>query len=67
MPFVKREGSVSAGAPTSSDVATHAPALQSTDPHLRWDAARALGGRAEAVPALAAALAAERVPHVRDV
>jgi HEAT repeat protein len=40
--------------------------LRSSDAQARWSAARALGGRKEAVPALADALGAESVPRVRE-
>ena len=47
-------------------LASHVAALNSPDAEARWNAARALGGRADAVPALAAALAREQVPRVRE-
>jgi HEAT repeat protein len=41
-------------------------ALDSPDADSRWTAARALAGQADAVPALAAALARESIPRVRE-
>jgi HEAT repeat protein len=41
-------------------------ALDSPDADNRWTAARALAGKADAVPALAVALARESVPRVRE-
>jgi HEAT repeat protein len=41
-------------------------ALDGSDAESRWAAARALAGRAEAVPELAAALRRETVPRVRE-
>ena len=41
-------------------------ALDSPDPDSRWTAARALTGRADAVPALAAALSREPISRVRE-
>jgi HEAT repeat protein len=46
--------------------AFHVSALAHPEVDTRWKAARALGGRAEAVAALANALAAEQVPQVRE-
>jgi len=43
-----------------------AGALTSADPETRWNAARAIGIDADAVPQLAAALRAEPVPRVRE-
>jgi HEAT repeat protein len=67
MPFVKRD----VPAPPSTElladsVASHIAALTRPDPEVRWSAARALGGRADAVSALASALSAEQVPRVRE-
>jgi HEAT repeat protein len=42
------------------------PALDSPDIESRWAAARALAGRVDAVPELAAALKRETVPRVRE-
>src|SRR6185295_14369943 len=75
MPFVKRDvtapGSTGrrAGddlAPHDDGLASHIAALGSPDIEVRWSAARALGGRADAVPALAAALGVEQVARVRE-
>jgi HEAT repeat protein len=63
MPFVKK---TPAGAAPAEDVAALTAALRDADPEARWRAARALGGRAEAVPALAAALGTEQAAHVRE-
>jgi HEAT repeat protein len=41
-------------------------ALDSPDANSRWTAARALAGQADAVPALAVALAREPIPRVRE-
>ena len=64
MPLIRRD----AKAPVAGheDAASHVAALGSAETETRWRAARALGGRAEAVPALAAALNAERDPRVRE-
>jgi HEAT repeat protein len=68
MPFAKRGDAT----PTpvhkdkSDAIASHVAVLANPDPDARWNAARALGGRAEAVSALAAALKAEQVPRVRE-
>jgi HEAT repeat protein len=68
MPFVRREIAttpVVSKAPDRS-LETHLAGLSSTDSEARWSAARALGGRADAVAALAEALATEQVPRVRE-
>ena len=52
--------------PAAGGVSTPRPELDSPDAESRWAAARALAGHAEAVPALSAALARERVPRVRE-
>ena len=67
MPFVKHEIS----GPATEDghlepLASPIAALRSSDAETRWSAARALGGRTKAVPALADALSKEQVPHVRE-
>jgi HEAT repeat protein len=64
MPFVKKPPAGIA-APDEDAASLHA-ALRDADPEARWRAARALGGRAEAVPVLAAALGAEHVARVRE-
>ena len=64
MPLVKggTKGPTSSGDPSAAT----GPQLDSPDAESRWTAARALGGDAEAVPALAAALGRETVPRVRE-
>jgi HEAT repeat protein len=68
MPFVKRVVTATpAGAsPPADELSPLIADLRGPDAEARWRAARALGGRAEAVPALAAALAAEQVPRIRE-
>jgi HEAT repeat protein len=68
MPFVKRELPAPPAAPHSAEdsLASHIAGLGRPDPDARWGAARALGGYADAVPALACALNAEQVPRVRE-
>ena len=67
MPFIKRNAaSATTASPPDSSPAAHISALSSADAQARWSAARALGGNAEAVPALAAALGTEPVPRVRE-
>jgi HEAT repeat protein len=69
MPLVKRQDTQAAPS-TQADVdeafEAHLIGLVSPEADCRWRAARVLGGKREAVPALAAALAQERVPHVRQ-
>ena len=65
MPLVKR-GSAASVAGDGGDRASHIASLHSADAESRWRAARALGGSAQAVPALASALAEEAVPRVRE-
>ncbi|HEY4407613.1 MAG TPA: HEAT repeat domain-containing protein [Xanthobacteraceae bacterium] len=67
MPFVRR----GPAPPATSDIqggdpAAHLAALRSPDAEARWRAARALSEDAAAVPALAAALAGEMAPRVRE-
>ncbi len=62
MPFVRGNQGTTAPGATSAP----SPALDSSDAESRWAAARALAGRAEAVPELAAALTRETVPRVRE-
>jgi HEAT repeat protein len=68
MPFVKR--SVAGDGPpdkqADDDLTPQVAALSSGDSEARWRAARALGGRSGAVPALKAALDAEQIPRVRE-
>jgi HEAT repeat protein len=67
MPFVKRGASSSqTGNKAESGAASHIAALNSAQAEVRWTAARALGGVAAAVPALAAALGSEQAPRVRE-
>lgn len=67
MPFVKtKPPSPSAVKKADDDLASHAATLSSPDAEARWSAARALGGRADAVDALARALSTERVARVRE-
>jgi HEAT repeat protein len=67
MPFVKRGPAAPATSDTQGgDLASHLAALRSPDAEARWQAARALAEDAAAVPALAAALAGETVPRVRE-
>jgi HEAT repeat protein len=65
MPLVKK---TSTSPPTGDAPALDVllSALRDAGPETRWGAARALGGRAEAVQALSAALAAEQVPRIRE-
>ena len=67
MPLVRRGNPTSpTGRPVAEDVSAHVNALTHGDPEARWNAARALGGRSEAVPALAATLRGEEVSRVRE-
>lgn len=70
MPFIKRDASspntIENDSKTSSGAASHIAALTSPDAEIRWTAARALGGVAAAVSALAAALKDEHSPRVRE-
>jgi HEAT repeat protein len=67
MPFVKHQISEPAGGGQGDEpLASSIAALDSADAETRWSAARALGGRVKAVPALAAALSKEHVPHVQE-
>ena len=68
MPLVKRgpTAPTSPGQGSEAGLASHIAALSGLDAETRWSAARALGGRTDAVPALAAALGAEQVPRVRE-
>lgn len=67
MPIVKR-GVAGPQHGSTEGVETDSPLvrLRSVDAETRWRAARALAGRADAVPALAAALPSEQVARVRD-
>ena len=67
MPFINRGASSSStDNKISVGAASHVEALNSPDAEVRWTAARALGGFAAAVPALAVALGGEQVPRVRE-
>lgn len=66
MPLIKRDAAPSPASAGEPDLAGLTAALTNSDADTRWAAARALGGRAQAVPALAAALATEGVPQVRE-
>jgi HEAT repeat protein len=68
MPFVKHEisGPETDDGPREETLTSPIAALHSLDAETRWNAARALGGRAKAVPALADALSKEQVPHVQE-
>ena len=67
MPFIKRGASVqSTEDHTDANIVSHVTALRSPDADVRWRAARALGGMANAVPVLSAALDAEQAPRVRE-
>jgi HEAT repeat protein len=67
MPFVKRETPIPPSAPRPADeLAAHIAALGGSDPEARWQGARALAGRPEAVAPLAIALAVEAIPRVRE-
>lgn len=62
MPLIKGKKSGASGGTSGSQQA----ALDSPDADSRWTAARAVAGQADAVPALAAALARESIPRVRE-
>jgi HEAT repeat protein len=67
MPFNKRDPRNSKpAAPAAVDLASQLADLGNADPEKRWCAARALGGKPTAVPALAAALATEQLPRLRE-
>ena len=62
MPLIRGKKGGASGGTSSSQQA----ALDSPDVDSRWTAARALAGQADAVPALAVALACEPIPRVRE-
>ena len=62
MPLIRDKRSGSSGETSGSQQTT----LDSADADNRWTAARALAGQADAVPALAVALACELIPRVRE-
>jgi HEAT repeat protein len=67
MPFVKSKAPDAAASQKVDDgLASHVAALNGPDAEARWSAARALGGRADAVEALAQALGTEQVARVRE-
>ena len=67
MPFVKRDAAAPAMADQLSDDSAAAIAnLKNPQAEIRWSAARSLGNRPEAVPALAIALGIEHVSRVRE-
>jgi HEAT repeat protein len=66
MPFVKGGASSPTTGPSDGETASHIAGLNSSNVEARWVAARALGGVAAAVPALAAALDREESPRVRE-
>jgi HEAT repeat protein len=67
MPFIKRQPSAEHGDPRSDNrIAERLSELSNPDAEVRWNAARALGSVAAAVPQLAAALDAEKAPRVRE-
>lgn len=67
MPFIKREPtSPKVAAPAVTDTAALLADLAGADQERRWRAARALGNEPMAVPALAAALAIEQSPRLRE-
>lgn len=68
MPFVKssRSSTVPADAKSDEGLELRIGDLSSPNLETRWSAARALGGRADAVAALAQALGTEQVARVRE-
>jgi HEAT repeat protein len=66
MPLVKGGQKGSASDAKVADTTNYSDAMTSADAEIRWTAARALAGKADSVPALAAALSRESVPHVRE-
>jgi HEAT repeat protein len=66
MPFIKRDALGPPPGPDAPDAAVLIASLGSADAESRWSAARALAGQPAALPALAAALAGETVPRVRE-
>ena len=67
MPLVKKSASQPSGVlPAADDHAGLLKKLSSPEPDARWNAARALGNDPKDVPALAAALAIEPMPRVRE-
>lgn len=66
MPLIKAGGRSPGKSVEGESLAAHLAALTSPVPDTRWSAARSLAGQANAVPALAAALAGENVQRVRE-
>lgn len=67
MPFVKRDTAIpSSSAAPADELAAHIAALGGSDAEARWQGARALAGRAEAVAPLVLALGIEAIPRVRE-
>lgn len=67
MPFVKRDARAPPASPAPPPaLAALLESLRSPEAETRWHAVRTIGDRAEAVPALAAALDSEQVPRVRE-
>jgi HEAT repeat protein len=68
MPFVKsnKPGTLSTDVKPEKDLASQIGDLSSPNLDVRWNAARALGGRVDAVAALAQALRTEQVTRVRE-
>uniref|UniRef100_Q07KH0 PBS lyase HEAT domain protein repeat-containing protein n=1 Tax=Rhodopseudomonas palustris (strain BisA53) TaxID=316055 RepID=Q07KH0_RHOP5 len=67
MPFIRRDPpSSKQAAPAADELTTQLVDLGSADPERRWRAARGVGREPTAVPALAAALAIEPSPRVRE-
>jgi HEAT repeat protein len=67
MPLIKKgSGTARPPEPPEIDAASLLGDLRNDDPQTRWTAARALGGKAEAVSALSAALSTEQVSRVRE-
>jgi HEAT repeat protein len=68
MPLIKssKPPAVTAEIKPEQEAASHVAALSSPDVEVRWSAARVLGGRADAVAALAQALGIEQVARVRE-
>jgi len=66
MPLVRGNSKGPGAGGGRANIALHEAALGSAEAESRWSAARALAGRRDAVPVLAAALAAETVPRVRE-
>jgi HEAT repeat protein len=64
MPFVKRDTTIPS--PPADELGAHIAALASRDAEARWQGARALAGRAEAVAPLTVALGVEAIPRVRE-